>query len=80
MFSKMKLKGIHQFFENLPISDELNIDEENTHPTDQLMFDKTNFGFMMEMELKQNSINFDLTNMLPPQSFNAKQKSDKKRK
>ena len=74
------MRKIHQFFENLPVSDELVIDEENTNPTDQSMLDKINFGFFMEIEPKQNSISFDLTNMFPPQSYKAKQKSDKKRK
>ncbi|RYG15071.1 MAG: hypothetical protein EOO07_16220 [Chitinophagaceae bacterium] len=80
MNSKAQLKKIHQFFENLPLSDELIIDEENTNPVDQSMLDKCNFGFFMEIELKQNSMSFDLTNMLPPQSYKPKQKSDKKRK
>lgn len=76
------MRLISQFFENLPVSDEINIDDENTNPIEHALLGQSNYGFSMDMDFRHNPFSYDLTNIMPLQMKDSTNKStnEKKRK
>jgi len=77
------MKNISQFFENLPVSDEINIDDENTIPVEHALLGQSNFAFSMDLDFRQSSSPYDITNLISLQMKDSTTKTgtnDKKRK
>jgi len=77
------MKFITQFFENLPVSDEINIDEENTIPIEHALLGQSNYCFSMEPDFRQSLFAYELTNIMPLQMKDSAYKSannERKRK